>query len=149
MRWTPRKNKIMHRATQWIILLGGSFMLFIVLSDPSYYGFLMVDVLIFSFLIISSIIFLVWAFRIRKLTWEEKIFKQEVVKLEDLKEKTLLSEEEYEKTRTYLFKEYLNKFTVNTRRDLTYKIERLGSLKEEGFISEEEFKQGKAKLIKK
>ncbi|MCK4421692.1 SHOCT domain-containing protein [candidate division WOR-3 bacterium] len=90
---------------------------------------------------------LIWAFRVRKLTPEEKDFRQEILKIGELLEKNLLSEDEYKTKSSDLFKKFLSKLKANKKRLFEYKIERLSSLKEEGFISEEEFKQGKAELI--
>lgn len=153
MRWTTKKNKIMHRMIQGIILILGPtwiFLLIILLyteydSPPFEYDERILIILGF----LGFFIFLIWAFRIRKLTTEEVIFRQDIRKLEELREKNLLLEEEYQIKRSSLFTEFLNKFKSNKKRPFEYKIERLSSLREDDFISEEEFKQGKAILIEK
>ena len=148
MKWTTRTNKKTHRTIQGVILLIGllGINLFIYFPPVGFKrgGFLSVVLGMYGFLI-----FLVWAFRIRKFTWEEKFFKKKILELFRLKEREFLSEEECKKRKVMRFNRFLIVFAANSRRDFEYKINRLKALKEEEFISEEDFKKGKTVLFEK
>jgi len=84
--------------------------------------------------------------RKRVFTREENILLKEFNGLEDLKNKNLISKEDFNKKREAFFKDFF-KALSNKSITFAYKIETLSSLKDKNVISEGEFKEAKKQLI--